>query len=197
MNHQEKTTITALGSSVSYDIESVWAVVDFWLAAGPSRWFTKDPDFDHDFKQQFYALHCAAARRELEHFLTDPKAGLGLILLLDQFPRNAFRDTAHMFATDPLAMHYAHTLLDAGFIGHLDERLRGFACLPFMHSEQLEDQAYSVKLHQEHAPDSMFWANDHYNIIQQFGRFPHRNACLARITTPEEQAFLDGGGFAG
>lgn len=195
MTNSDKTT--TLNDSVEHTIQAVWDVVDFWEAAGPSLWFAKNDDFDRKFQQQFYALHFAAARRELEHFLDDPKASLGLIILLDQFPRNVFRGTAHMFATDALALHYAHTLLDAGLIHQLDSKLRLFACIPFMHSESLDDQVYSVKLHQEHAPDSMFWANDHHNIIQQFGRFPHRNACLARVTTPAEQAFLDQGGFAG
>lgn len=178
-------------------LSSACAVVDFWQAAGPGQWFTKSAEFDRDFHQRFFDLHLAAARQECEQWLTDPKAALGLILLLDQFPRNAFRGTAHMFATDPLARHYARHLLNAGFIEQLDDELRLFACLPFMHSESLEDQEYSLILHRQHAPDSMVWADDHHEIIRKFGRFPHRNASLARLTTPDEQAFLDAGGFAG
>ncbi|MBP6018237.1 MAG: DUF924 family protein [Burkholderiaceae bacterium] len=172
-------------------------VVDFWQAAGASRWFAKDPVFDSDFQQRFQHLHFAAARQECSHWLADPKAGLALILLLDQFPRNVFRGTAHMFATDPLARQYAHVFLDAGLIDQLDIELQTFACVPFMHSESLDDQEYSLVLYKRYAPGSMRWADDHHDIIRRFGRFPHRNASMARITTAQEQAFLDAGGFAG
>ncbi|NYT66384.1 DUF924 family protein [Alcaligenaceae bacterium] len=174
-----------------------YQVVDFWQAAGPSRWFAKEPAFDADFQQRFEDLHFAAARQECSHWVADPKAGLGLILLLDQFPRNVFRGTAHMFATDPLARHYANIFLDAGFIEQLGAAMKTFVCVPFMHSESLDDQEYSLALYKRYAPDSMPWADEHHDIILRFGRFPHRNACLGRMTTAQEQAFLDAGGFAG
>lgn len=174
-----------------------YQVVDFWQAAGASRWFTKDPAFDADFQQRFQDLHFAAARQECSHWLTDPKAGLGLIILLDQFPRNVFRGTAHMFATDPLARYYASQFLDAGLVDQLDAELKTFACVPFMHSEDLADQEYSLALYKRYAPDSMRWADEHHDIILRFGRFPHRNDSMGRITTAQEQEFLDAGGFSG
>jgi len=119
------------------------------------------------------------------------------LILLDQFPRNAFRDTAHMFATDPLARLYARRMLDTGFIYQLEAPLRVFAFLPFTHSENLADQELSLRLYREHAADSQKWGIEHLDIIRNFGRFPHRNKCLARQTTAAEQAYLDGGGFAG
>jgi len=172
-------------------------IVEFWRQAGPSKWFSKDEAFDDEFRRRFMDLHFAAARRDLEAWCDEPESSLALIILLDQFPRNAFRDTAHMFATDPLAKHYARQLLDSGFIMHLEAPLRVFAFLPLTHSEDLADQTLSLQLYKEHAADSLEWGIDHLDIIERFGRFPHRNASLARQTTPEEQAFLDGGGFAG
>jgi len=172
-------------------------IIEFWQQAGPAKWFAKDTAFDEEFNRRFRELHFSAARRELEDWCSQPESALALVILLDQFPRNAFRGTAHMFATDPLARLYARRLLDAGFIMRLDPPLRLFAFLPFTHSEDLADQELSLQLYREHAADSLAWGVDHLDIVKRFGRFPHRNASLARETTPEEQAFLDGGGFAG
>jgi len=173
------------------------AVVAFWKQAGPKKWFAKDDAFDNEFRRRFLDLHYAAARRELEAWSQDASSCLALILLLDQLPRNAFRGTGHMFATDPLARHYARAFIQADYMPHVDEALRVFACVPFIHSEDLADQEYALQLYRDHAEHSIAWAIDHHDIIRRFGRFPHRNACLARQTTPEEQRFLDEGGFAG
>lgn len=172
-------------------------VIDFWLEAGPPKWFAKDEAFDADFRQRFYDLHFAVARREKEAWLEAAYSALAAVILLDQYPRNAFRDTAHMFATDPLALSYSRKILASGQIMAIQPDLRGFVCLPFMHSEVLADQEEALKLYAEHAPQSMKWAIEHHQIIERFGRFPHRNPALARKTTPAEQRFLDSGGFAG
>lgn len=170
-------------------------LVDFWRHAGPQRWFSKSASFDATFRSRFYEAHYAAARRELEDWLIQPTAALALILLLDQYPRNAFRGTAHMFATDSLALTYARLCLR-----HLDQiepALRNFICLPFMHAEDLNIQEESVTLYTKHVPSSLNWAVEHRNIMARFGRFPHRNFVLGRTSTPEEQHFLEEGGFAG
>lgn len=172
-------------------------VVDFWRQAGPEKWFNKSTAFDDEFRERFLDLHMAAARRELEDWCNHPESALALLILLDQFPRNCFRGTAHMFATDPLALSYARKAADAGFIEQLDAPLRVFMFLPFTHSENLEDQERSLSLYRQHSPDTAEWGVDHRDIVKRFGRFPHRNPSLARETTTEEQAFLDGGGFAG
>ncbi|TAN30941.1 MAG: DUF924 family protein [Castellaniella sp.] len=171
------------------------SVVAFWRDAGPGRWFTKDPDFDIEFRTRFRDAHFAAARQELEGWLDQPVSALALILLLDQYPRNSFRNTGHMFATDGLALHYAR--LSLHHLAAIEPELRNFICLPFMHTESLPVQEESVMLYQAHVPDSLYWAVVHRDIIAQFGRFPHRNHLLGRQTTPQEQAFLDSGGFAG
>ncbi len=171
-------------------------LVDFWRDAGPQRWFAKDEQFDRDFHERYLALHYAAARRELEHWLDSPKGGLALLLLLDQFPRNAFRGTAHMFATDPLARHYADRMLQAGQDQAVETELRLFCYLPFMHAEDLADQTRCGALC-EALGTSQSYAEEHRDIIARYGRFPHRNPVLARETTPEEAAFLEAGGFSG
>ena len=170
-------------------------VVTFWRAAGPEHWFSKNADFDTEFRERFYTAHFAAARQELEDWLAAPESALALILLLDQYPRNAFRDTGHMFATDGLALHYAQ--LSLHHLDHVEPDLRSFICLPYMHAESLAMQETSVELYRKHDPESLYWATMHRDIIARFGRFPHRNLLLGRTSVPEEQAFLDGGGFAG
>lgn len=179
------------------DKQAIAEVIDFWQAAGPAAWFTKDPDFDLRFREHFLQAHMAAARRELDHWASSPNGGLALLILLDQFPRNAFRGTAHMFATDPLALHFAEAIVEAGFDTLVDPALRLFCYLPFEHSESLTDQERSVLLHSGLDASLRHYAEDHHRIIARFGRFPHRNASLGRATTAQEQAFLDEGGFAG
>ncbi|MGB3836525.1 DUF924 family protein [Castellaniella sp.] len=171
------------------------AMVDFWRTAGPSKWFAKNTQFDADFRERFAQAHFAAAHQELAGWLQEPESSLALILLLDQYPRNAFRDTGHMFATDGLALCYARQALR--HLKDIEPDLRNFICLPFMHSENLLTQQESINLYRQHAPGSMRWAQEHHDIIARFGRFPHRNAALGRTTTQAEQAFLDAGGFSG
>jgi len=141
--------------------------------------------------------HWLAAARELDHWVADPVGALALMVLLDQYPRNAFRGTAHMFATDPLARFYARKLIDAGLDTQIDATLRTFCYLPFEHSEDAADQQQSLALYAQLDAEAFKWAKVHADIIERFGRFPHRNDVLGRSTTPEEQAFLTDGGFAG
>ena len=112
-----------------------------------------------------------------------------------EIPRNAFRDTAQMFATDALARDYAAHAIAQGFDRQVDPDLRMFFYLPYEHSENLDDQHKSVALHE--TIDFKEYAVEHRNIIQRFGRFPHRNAVLGRPSTAAEQAYLDAGGFSG
>ena len=172
-------------------------VVEFWSAAGAARWFAKDDAFDLQFRERFLAAHEQAARRELDHWSDGTQGTLALLILLDQFPRNAFRGSAHMYATDPLARHFAHLALERRFDEAVDEALRVFFYLPFEHAEDPDDQDLAVRLIGTLGREAREYAELHREIIRRFGRFPHRNAALARVTTPAEQAFLDAGGFAG
>ena len=171
-------------------------VVAFWRDAGPARWFRKDDAFDRDFTRRFSDAHEAAARGDLDEWAGSPQGALALCILLDQFPRNAFRGTARVFATDERARKVASAAIRAGFDRQVEPPLRQFLHLPFMHSERLEDQELCVDLAGDDA-ESRRWAQHHRDIIRRFGRFPHRNALLGRESTPEELEFLAGGGFAG
>ncbi|HJH17320.1 MAG TPA: DUF924 family protein [Pseudomonas lactis] len=177
--------------------QSAEAVIAFWKQAGPKRWFAKDEAFDTAFRDSFHATHMQAARRELEDWLTTVDGALALLILLDQYPRNAFRGTAHMFATDPLARLYARKMVDAGLDQQVEPQLRAFCYLPFEHSEDPQDQQRSLALNQQLDASTYHWAKEHADIIERFGRFPHRNGVLGRKTTAAEQVFLDEGGFAG
>jgi uncharacterized protein (DUF924 family) len=173
------------------------AVLAFWREAGPSRWFRKDDDFDRSFRERFLAAHEAAARGELDRWARDADGALALLILLDQFPRNAFRGTPRMFATDDKARAIAHAAIEAGFDMQADPQLRQFFYLPLMHSERIEDLELCVELTSRLGADSARYALQHRDIVQRFGRFPHRNAILGRSSTPEEARFLQEGGFAG
>ncbi len=173
-------------------------VVSFWRAAGPDKWFEADKDFDQTIRARFLSVHEAAARGELAAFEESAGGALALVILLDQFPRNMFRGSARAFASDPLARAVAHWALARGFDRETDTTMRPFFYLPFMHSELLADQDRCVQLHEAFGdPEQMKFAVSHRDIIAKFGRFPHRNRVLDRETTPAEQEFLDGGGFAG
>lgn len=181
----------------SMNEQSAEAVIAFWKQAGPKRWFAKDDAFDAAFRETFQATHMQAARRELESWLDSAQGALALLILLDQYPRNAFRGTAHMFATDPLARLYARRAVDAGLDQQIEPELRAFCYLPFEHSEDPADQQRSLALNQYLDASTYHWAKEHADIIERFGRFPHRNAVLARATTQPEHEFLKAGGFAG
>ncbi len=178
-------------------IETPAAVVTFWREAGPDRWFKKDAAFDDEIKRRFLITHEAAAAGKLTAWERNAEGALALLLLLDQFPRNMFRGEARTFATDPLARAVASRAILNGFDGAYPD-LRNFFYLPFEHSENLADQERAVALNKAAGDeDGLKWAKVHADIIRRFGRFPHRNAVLGRVTTPEEQKFLDDGGFAG
>ena len=172
-------------------------VVAFWREAGPKRWFEKDAAFDDDIRRRFLKLHEAAAAGKLTNWEANAEGTLALLILLDQFPRNMFRGQARMFASDLLAHAIASRAILNGFDGAFPD-LFGFFYLPFMHSEELADQERAIAFYRaRNDADGLKWAERHADIIRRFGRFPHRNAVLGRVSTPEEQAFLDGGGFAG
>jgi uncharacterized protein (DUF924 family) len=172
-------------------------VVDFWSAAGFARWFGKDADFDAEFRRRFLAAHEAAAGGALDGWAETPDGALALVILLDQFPRNAFRDTARMFATDAKARAIADAAIAAGHDRHIDEALRLFLYLPYEHSERMADQERAVALIAPLGAELLRYAEIHRDAIARFGRFPHRNKLLGRVSTSEELAFLAAGGFAG
>ena len=173
-------------------------IIAFWSEAGPSRWFKKDEAFDRHFREAFLDVHEAACGGDLDHWQRSPGGALALVLLLDQFPRNAFRGTARVYASDAKALAIAKAALEASHDRHIDADLRLFLYLPFNHSEVLEDQARCVELCRALGdPESLAYAVSHHDIVRRFGRFPHRNRILGRTSTDEERRFLDEGGFSG
>jgi uncharacterized protein (DUF924 family) len=176
---------------------SPFEIVAFWREAGADRWFATDTAFDTAFRTRFQNLHMSAAARLHDGLIETADGALALLLLTDQFPRNAFRGTGHMYATDSLARHYARAALAAGHMDRVAPELQLFFCLPFAHSEDRADQDRSVALTAPLGLDSLSYAMGHRAIVYRFGRFPHRNAILARQTTADEAAFLAAGGFTG
>ena len=177
-------------------------VTGFWRAAGPSKWFKKSGAFDAAIRLKFEPVHHAAARGKYDAWAATADGALALLLLLDQFPRNLYRGSAHAFATDPKARSLARAAILAGHDRAVEPNLQPFFYLPFEHSEDVADQDEAVRLCTELRDrvgdaDTLKWAILHRDIIVRFGRFPHRNPSLGRLTTPAEQAFLDEGGFAG
>lgn len=172
-------------------------ILEFWIDAGPAKWFKGGEAFDRECDRRFRDAHFAAARRECDDWLGTAEGGLALLILLDQIPRNIFRGSGHAFATDPLAVHVATRAIDAGFDAQVDPLLRMFCYLPFEHSEALRDQDRAIELFTAlDDADLLGYAKAHRDVIMRFGRFPHRNAALGRENTPAEQAWLEaGGGF--
>ena len=173
------------------------ALLAFWRNAGMGQWFNGGDAFDDECRERWQEAHFAAARGEFDYWLADAGGALALVLLLDQIPRNIFRASAHAFATDPLALQAARHAIDAGFDTHVDPALRFFFYMPFEHAEAMHDQDRAVELFTALGDANLLgYAKAHRDVIARFGRFPHRNAALGRISTPEEQAWLDaGGGF--
>jgi uncharacterized protein (DUF924 family) len=173
-------------------------ILTFWREAGPDRWYRRDDVFDAEIRRRFLDTWRQATAGQLSSWEASDDGALALTIVLDQFPRNMFRQDALTYASDALAREVAGRAIDRGVDGRIDPVLREFFYLPFMHSEHLADQQRCVALFRKSGDsENLTYAEDHADIIRRFGRFPHRNRILGRPTTPEEQAFLDAGGFSG
>jgi uncharacterized protein (DUF924 family) len=185
-------------------------VLNFWFGQpddpsyGKSRsfWFSPSPAFDRQMRSRFLPTYQQAARGEFDSWQDSALSCLALIILLDQFPRNLFRGQPQAFATDSLALKFAQQAVAQGCDRDLLPVQRWFIYLPFEHSENLEHQQQAVSLFSTLAGDpestgAIRFAYRHLEIIQRFGRFPHRNAILGRPSSPEELEFLQqpGSGF--
>ena len=173
-------------------------ILAFWRAAGSDRWYSGDDGFDADLRHRFLGLWRKALAGELSCWEATDDGALALVIVLDQFPRNMFRADVRAYSSDALALEVADRAIARGADRRMAADLLEFLYLPLMHSEHLADQQRCVELFRSTSnADNLRYAEDHADIIRRFGRFPHRNAVLGRITTPEEQVFLDGGGFSG
>ena len=169
-------------------------VLGFWFGEGAERglrhkrWFNKDPAFDAEVARRFRSLHDKLSTN-LDWLDAAPQC-LARILVLDQFPRNMFRGAPRAFATDALALGAARHAIACGYDRDLLAVEKQFVYLPFEHSESLADQERACELMRPLGEDLLDWALRHKAIIERFGRFPHRNAILGRVSTPEEIEFL-------
>lgn len=173
-------------------------ILEFWRDAGPKQWFAHNEGFDSAIRDRFEAVHLAGSRGEYRDWIETAEGALALVIVLDQFPRNLYRGSAHAFATDPLARATARAAITRGHDQAIPPPLRLFFYMPFEHSELPEDQDRAVELISAVGDEGYTrFAHLHRELIARFGRFPHRNACLGRESTDEELAYLTGGGFAG
>ena len=168
-------------------------IVDFWFHQTPAeKHFKQDDAFDQEIRDRFADIYRAAAAGALDHWMATAMGCLALVVVLDQFPRNMFRDSPEAFATDAKAIAVADQIIARGLDKGLKLRERAFLYLPYQHSENIDHQRRSVELvnRLDGEPDWLGYAERHLEIIERFGRFPHRNAVLGRETTPEEAEFL-------
>jgi uncharacterized protein (DUF924 family) len=173
----------------------VWVgdVLRFWFEeCVPEQWFKKDDAFDAALNGRFGSVHRHVAALAHEDCVRDADTALAAAIVLDQFSRNMFRGTPAAFASDPKAFGIAEPAVSRGLDRGLETERRQFFYLPFEHSEDAEVQKRSVALFATLGPEALRWAEAHKVIIDRFGRFPHRNAILGRVSTPEEIEFLAG-----
>lgn len=186
-------------SRAATDFAEARGVLDFWFGAPGSvdygkpraAWFRKSAEFDALIRERFLPLYQRAAGGQLSHWHDSPLMLLALIIVLDQFPRNLFRDSPQAFAADAMALDAARRMVTQAWDARLNSVERQFCYLPFEHAEDIGAQRECLRLFAALGnADLLTWAQKHYDIIERFGRFPHRNAVLGRADTPEESEFL-------
>jgi uncharacterized protein (DUF924 family) len=164
-------------------------IVDFWFSRSKEDWWKPTPAFDAEVRDRFLKLWEAERENVPEHFLGSADDALAAVLLFDQFPRHMFRGHADSFSTDPLALAVAKGAVERGYDDGMTSERRGFLYMPFEHSEAPRDQRQSLLLFTALGDAEMLrYARLHHEMIERFGRFPHRNAMLGRKPTAIEAA---------
>lgn len=185
------------------NIDRAGAVLDFWFGASGDpeagtvrrEWFAAEPAFDASIAASFGDLIEAALAGECDAWARSAYSACALVIVVDQFTRNVFRGTPRMFAGDALALDTARRIVAERWDEGYDPLRRWFCYMPFEHSESIDDQRESLRLFGALRDDPLAggawqWAQSHYDVIERFGRFPHRNEILGRVSTPAEIAFL-------
>jgi uncharacterized protein (DUF924 family) len=176
-----------------------WAkeIIDFWRGIGPEGWYRADDAVDDEIRTRFGDLWEIAQQGGLADWAAEPESCLALVILLDQFPRNIFRNDPRSFASDGRALTVANWAIAHGIDARIEGPERQFFFTPLMHSEILTNQDRSVRLYLIHfgRGELLRHARAHREIIRRFGRFPYRNGPLGRDSTPEEVAFVEAGGY--
>ncbi|MGK7910733.1 MAG: DUF924 family protein [Synechococcus sp.] len=167
-------------------------IVNFWFhEINPKQWWRKDPAFDSLLNERFWTVHQRASRCELYAWRNSPLGRLAEIIVLDQFSRNMYRGTTRAFENDPLALALAQEAISSNVDEELSQAERGMLYMPFMHSESLSIHEIAVDLFRKNGILSNYqYELKHKAVIEQFGRYPHRNDILGRQSTPEELEFL-------
>ena len=167
-------------------------VLNFWFSENiKPLWFKKSTDFDREIKQRFLDTYQRGKTGALNDWCNSSKNILALIIVLDQFPRNMFRNTPQAFATDDRAVELTKYAVNNNYQQDLSPEEQAFLYMPLMHSENKQDQEKCVELFTKLGrEDNLKFANKHQEIIDRFGRFPHRNEILGRESTSEEKEFL-------
>lgn len=167
-------------------------VLRFWFQeTRPQAWFTRDEAVDTEIRKRFGALHSSLTEKVPATVTATPLGALATVVVLDQFSRNLYRNSPRAFAADPTALAIAQEAIAAGFDRELDMHQRMFLYMPFQHSEDRAVQARSVELFGALGEaTALDYARQHRDVIERFGRFPHRNRILGRESTPEELEFL-------
>lgn len=174
-------------------------ILKFWFdEIDPSQWWAKDDNFDRLLAEKFSAVHARATRCELFEWRVNAKGRLAEIIILDQFSRNMYRDLPSAFVNDSLALALSQEAISAGVESQLTAKERNFLYMPFMHSESLKIHEAAIELFKKNGiKNNLDFEVKHKFIIERFGRYPHRNSILGRVSTVEEIEFLKtpGSGF--
>jgi uncharacterized protein (DUF924 family) len=166
-------------------------VLRFWFEeTRPQAWFVRDDAVDAEIRKRFGALHASLIEKVPATVTATPLGALATVIVLDQFSRNLFRNSPRAFGADPTALAIAQEAIAAGFDRELNANQRMFLYMPFQHSEDSAMQARSIELFAQLGDPGLNYARQHFDVIERFGRFPHRNRVLGRESTPEENEFL-------
>ena len=167
-------------------------IIAFWFSGRVKKlWFNSTPEFDRELYERYYATYLEALENKLDHWRESALGSLALVIILDQFPLNMFRNQARSFEAEKKAVEVANYAVNNQQDKKLPQEQKAFLYMPFMHSENLEEQDRSIKLFSDAGlEDNLKFAQHHRDIVYRFGRFPHRNAILQRDSTPAEIEYL-------
>lgn len=168
-------------------------IIEFWYSSRiKEQWFSATVDLDREIETKYAFLWKQASRGDLSAWLETAKGCLALAIILDQFPLNMFRGKPESFSTEAMAIEVVQHALDKEYDKQLQPHLLPFLYMPLMHSENIKDQEYSVALFKAtNLKSNLEFAEHHKNIIEMYGRFPHRNEILGRESTEQELAYLN------
>jgi len=166
-------------------------ILDFWfLEIEPAKWWKKDTDFDADISERFGHVHRAASQGELFKWRAEPRGRLAEIIVLDQFSRNMFRNRKESFAFDAMALVLSQEAVSLNIPEQLSTQECAFLLMPYMHSESKVVHIQALDLFEKYAPENLDFEIRHKEIVDRFGRYPHRNEILGRVSSQEEVEFL-------